>query len=595
MPLPPGMQGGTNAPGFAGGRLAPGLRIATHNVQGMAGRRMSSLVKVHQLFKIWCELRLDIICVQEVKIAADNSGRRRQVQQALDAAAARHGHPGFEVHWGCNNANNAGVALLLRKDLPLAMVGNVHARVDGRLIHVRCQWAGHDFNLICAYLPSGDPRGQREFIHEVLQPIVENSPVPVIMAGDWNFTPDWRRDRLWSAEGTSHHRDEAPAAAFLALHSPPLVDAYRHLHPLRRSFTWHGAAAGEGGTASRLDRIYVSPELASRAFSCKASPLTVSDHRPVLLHLLPVVPVDRGRGLRRTQMDFWRHSHHQEAWTTWLEEQAQAAPDDPQILLAWWPVFKQDLARFTASLNRASRPQRDPSEEERAAQLALAQTMAEAETTRSPAPETIARILAARRRFILASAADAGRREIRRRFAWIKCGERPSPLLTKLIRPPKASRHMAALRCLSGGLVTDGREMARLMAVAFAAFSVDPPTDPAAMGAVVSAIRKHASAIPLEVADAVGAEVVTPAAVASAVRLTQPGTSPGPDGIPPELWRRGGDVLHGLLAKVYSAIGQLGYQWRCWTASSSPSSRLGTRHPQTTTAPSRYSTQTTGC
>ena len=553
------MVGGTNAPSFAGGRLAPGLRIATHNVQGMAGRRMSSLVKVHQLFKIWCELNLDIVCVQETKIAADNSSRQREVQQALDAAAARHGHPGFEVQWGCNTASSAGVALLFRKDLPLEMVGGVHRDDGGRLIHVRCKWAGHDFKLICTYLPSGDPRGQQDFITDVLQPILESSPVPVVMAGDWNFTPDWRRDRLWSAAGTAHHRDEGPALAFTALHSPPLVDAYRHLHPHRRSFTWHGRAGGEGCTASRLDRIYVSPELATRVFRCKASPLTVSDHRPVFLHLLPITPVDRGRGMRRTRMDFWQHEQQRVAWSAWLEEKAQSAPEDPQTLLAWWPSFKRDLASYTASLNRACRPQRDPSEEERAARQALEEATADAESTRSPAAaENIKKVLAARRRFILASVADAGRREVCRRFAWIRCGERPSPLLTKLIRPPKASRYVAALRCLSGGLVTDGREMARLMAVAFAAFSVAPPADPAAMGDVISAIHKHASPIPHSVAEAAGAAAITPEEVASAVRLTQPGTSPGPDGIPPELWRRGGDVLHDLLAKVYSAIGQLG-------------------------------------
>jgi exonuclease III len=114
---------------------------------------MSSLVKVHQLFKIWCELNLDIVCVQETKLAADNTSRQREVQQALDAAAARHGHPGFEVQWGCNTASSAGVVLLFRKDLPLEMVGGVHIDNGGRLIHVRCKWAGHDLHLFVLTFP----------------------------------------------------------------------------------------------------------------------------------------------------------------------------------------------------------------------------------------------------------------------------------------------------------------------------------------------------------------------------------------------------------------------------------------------------------
>ena len=43
---------------------------------------------------------------------------------------------------------------------------------------------------------------------------------------------------------------------------------------------------------------------------------------------------------------------------------------------------------------------------------------------------------------------------------------------------------LAALRCISGGLVTDGRQMACLVVDAFAAFSVDPPPAPAATAEV---------------------------------------------------------------------------------------------------------------
>eukprot|EP00955_Chlamydomonas_euryale_P008253 87390-Chlamydomonas_euryale.AAC.1 len=39
---------------------------------------------------------------------------------------------------------------------------------DGRLVYVGVRWAGHDFNLVSAYLQSGDPVGQRKFIQERL-------------------------------------------------------------------------------------------------------------------------------------------------------------------------------------------------------------------------------------------------------------------------------------------------------------------------------------------------------------------------------------------------------------------------------------------
>ena len=553
------MARGAKAPRFAGGRLAPGLRLATHNVRGIMGGSLSSLKKVHQLFSIWwTQLRLDIVCVQEVMITADATNRQRSVQQALDAAAQRRGHPGYSIHWGCNaeSARSAGVAILVRRDLPLEIVGSVRDDADGRLMTMRCRWAGHDFQLVNCYLPSGDPAGQRQYIESRLQPLLAAGSIPVMLAGDWNFTPDWRRDRISTAEGVTHHQDEGTAQCFASLPSV-LIDAYRHRHPQRRSITYHGPAGADCRTASRLDRIYVSPELAPRVFRCLASPFTVSDHLPVLLHLLPISPVDRGRGMRRTRMDFWGDEWLQQDWLAWLRDKARDAPDDSQSLLAWWSGFKRDLSCFTRSLNQASRPQLEISEEELAAQRALREATDQVDSADAPA-HAIGAVLEARRRFILASAADAGHQELLRRFSWLRSGERPSRILTQLIRPPKGSREMAALRCISGGLVTDGRRMACMMADAFAAFSIDPPPAPAASAEVLAAVRKHAPLIPESSARAVGAAEVTAEEVQKAARLTQPGTAPGPDGLPAELWRRGGEVLYPLLARVFSAVGQLG-------------------------------------
>ena len=553
------MARGAKAPRFAGGRLAPGLRLATHNVRGITGGSRPSLKKVHQLFSIWgTQLRLDVVCFQEVLIAADATDRQRSVQQALDAAAQRHGHPGYAIHWGCNkdSARTAGVAILIRKGLPLEIVGGVHADVDGRLLSMRCRWAGHDFQLVNCYLPSGDPAGQRQYIDSRLQPLLAGSAVPVMLAGDWNFTADWRQDRLGATVGATNHQDEGTAHCFASLPSV-LVDAYRLRHPQRRCFTYHGPAGAEGRSASRLDRIYVSPELAPRIFRCLASPFTVSDHRPVLLHLLPITPVDRGRGMRRTRMDFWADEQRRQSWLAWLRNKIGDAPEDAQTLLAWWPGFKRELSRFTWSLNQASRPQQTISEEELAAQHALQEATARVDSADAPA-HAIEAVLEARRRFILASAADSGHQELLRRFSWLRSGERPSPILTQLVRPPKGSREVAALRCISGGLVTDGRRMAGLMAEAFAAFSVDPAPAPSATAEVLAAVRKHATPIPEPSARAIGTADVTAEEIDHAARLTQPGTSPGPDGLPPELWRRGGEVLYPLLARVFSAIGHLG-------------------------------------
>ena len=68
----------------------------------------------------------------------------------------------------------------------------------------------------------------------------------------------------------------------------------------------------------------------------------------------------------------------------------------------------------------------------------------------------------------------------------------------------------------------------------------------------------HAPLIPESSAREVGAAEVTAEEVQKAAHLTQPGTAPGPDDLPAEIWRRGGEMRYPLLARVFSRVGQLG-------------------------------------
>ncbi|KAG1678640.1 hypothetical protein FOA52_012647 [Chlamydomonas sp. UWO 241] len=60
------------------------------------------------------------------------------------------------------------------------------------------------------------------------------------------------------------------------------------------------------------------------------------------------------------------------------------------------------------------------------------------------------------------------------------------------------------------------------------------------------------------VADAAGALVVAPAEVRAAATHSKPGTAPGPDGIPVDVWRKLGEPAFELLAAVFTAVGATG-------------------------------------
>ncbi|KAG1667908.1 hypothetical protein FOA52_013669 [Chlamydomonas sp. UWO 241] len=195
---------------------------------------------------------------------------------------------------------------------------------------------------------------------------------------------------------------------------------------------------------------------------------------------------------------------------------------------------------------------------QRAAAAELRDAMDVAARARGAAePAALARVLAASAAHSAALHSTALPAEQRARYMWLRDGERPSPLLCKLMRPPKASRQVGALRARGGGLTTDGHAMASTMARFFAGISTALPPDPPALDAVLAAVRSQASIQP-ELAAAAGAPSVSVAEVRRSLRQSRPGAAPGPDGIPIELWRRGGAALPRLLARVYSAVGHTG-------------------------------------
>ncbi|KAG1653752.1 hypothetical protein FOA52_008722 [Chlamydomonas sp. UWO 241] len=100
--------------------------------------------------------------------------------------------------------------------------------------------------------------------------------------------------------------------------------------------------------------------------------------------------------------------------------------------------------------------------------------------------------------------------------------------------------------------------MADIMADAVAAVSRPPPPSPADREAVLGAVRTHSPRVPQAVADAAGAPVVTPAEVRAAATYSKPGTAPGPDGIPVDVWRKLGEPAFVLLAAVFTAVGAAG-------------------------------------
>ncbi|KAG1659472.1 hypothetical protein FOA52_005498 [Chlamydomonas sp. UWO 241] len=242
----------------------------------------------------------------------------------------------------------------------------------------------------------------------------------------------------------------------------------------------------------------------------EVSPLGCSDHRPVVLHLIPAAPEKVGPGLHRLRVRFLDDPALREEFAAWLATEEVAAPAADADLLDWWPSFKRQLSCEAARLSTVrAAPAAAAATALRAAAAELRDAMDAAARARGATePAALARVLAASAAHSATLRSTALLAEQRARYMWLRDGERPSPLLSKLMRPPKASRQVGALRARGGGLTTDGYVMAGTMARLFSGISAALPPDPQALDAVLAAVRSQTRIQP-ELATAAGAPDVS--------------------------------------------------------------------------------------
>jgi Reverse transcriptase (RNA-dependent DNA polymerase) len=137
--------------------------------------------------------------------------------------------------------------------------------------------------------------------------------------------------------------------------------------------------------------------------------------------------------------------------------------------------------------------------------------------------------------------------------------EVPGTKFTAIMAPPAASRAVHALRHPHGHLLGPGVGQANLMVQHYAAISTAPAPQPAALQEVLQAIPAHGPVgLPHAAADALGDPTVTVSEIRQALRHSRPGTCPGFDGIPVELYRKAGQPMLQLLARVFSAVADTG-------------------------------------
>ena len=494
---------------------------------------------------------------------------------------------------------------------------DVDVIVPGRVMQLALDWGGHSLSIGCLYLPSSDANQQKQIILNDMGPLMQYNGRSMIWAGDYNFVQNIDLDRcLRSGDrrgdglGTSSlqaqnlpsrvsHRQLAAATAAAAMAAtaeaavttevhieeagsghasssasrpihkdvktaelfgaacPDLVDSFRRLHPQRKTYTFI-----DRRWASRLDRFMASSSLSSFVVACDNLDNSSGDHRPVGLSLVAKKSESpEGKGLKRTRIHFFYDRDLREEFEQWLQERFGSRPlYDDHMLLAWWPRFKNQLVKKVAGLNKVAKYNRlfyrGAAVEEARSRLDRAIALVD---IRGGEGEFLEEAIKARKQF-----ADVTKIEDRElmgdcRRDWVRGKEKPSPLITKLTQAPQEDKHVVALRDPSGRLEGDPHRMAAIVARFWAGTSRAAPTDDEAKATVLAPLRGDPRRqIGVAAATALGDKAITPKEVADALKKTKGSNSPGPDGLPYDLYKKYKDLFSPVLAGIFSAVGRLG-------------------------------------
>lgn len=108
---------------------------------------------------------------------------------------------------------------------------------------------------------------------------MENGKGIFLMGGDLNCVLNNRLDKL---PISSKPPTRMSRSLLNIMKELGLTDAWRHLHPNERDFTFMSQVHG---SYSRLDHFLVSKKEVYRVKSCVIEPMTISDHSPVTMEL----------------------------------------------------------------------------------------------------------------------------------------------------------------------------------------------------------------------------------------------------------------------------------------------------------------------
>ncbi|MFO1034714.1 MAG: exodeoxyribonuclease III [Hyphomicrobiales bacterium] len=259
------------------------MRIATWNVNS---------IKAHmEAVTRWlAEAKPDVVCLQEIK--CEDAGFPALEIEALGYTAAVHGQKTYN-----------GVAILSRlpmEDVRRGLPGD-STDEQSRFISALIMDGARAVRVASIYLPNGNPAPGPKYDYKLswMERLKAHAldllkdEEPLVITGDYNVIPaarDAKNPSAWVADALFLPQTRA---AFAALTSIGLTEAFRALHPLAEgvyTFWDYQAGAWQKNNGIRIDHALLSPQAADLLVAAEVEAHVrgwdkPSDHVPLVITL----------------------------------------------------------------------------------------------------------------------------------------------------------------------------------------------------------------------------------------------------------------------------------------------------------------------
>lgn len=493
-----------------------GLVFASWNVKGI-----NHPVKRSKVLSHLKSLSADIIFMQETHLKFDSKDKLKcrwieNIYQSNFSVKAR------------------GVAILIRKGVPFKLK-TLKADKEGRYIILNGEIHSFPITLVNIYAPNYD---NPDFFKKVFDLIPNMSQTNLIVGGDFNCVLDAYLDR-----SSSKRAPQSNSRNFLNafINNSNLVDTWRLFHPTERDYTFHSQVHN---VYTRIDYFLVENKLISNVMNNKIHDILISDHAPVTFELA-FNNLTSSRPLWRMDPRLVSDPKFYDYMLIQLEIffENNDTPDVSPGLL--WETLKAFLRGCVISYQGS----RNKLYKAKLLELGKQIHQLDNENAQKPSLEIYKKILQLRYEYNKLASDKLSKSFLFIKQRHFEFGDKPHKLLARQLRKLENDKTIHKIRTKSGIQCTTSKDINNSFKEFYSnLYTSDPCIDLQAMDKFLNKCKLPS--LNQDERDSLN-EDISLEELKCTVNSLKSGKTPGPDGLPSEVYKKFNDILSPYLLRTF--------------------------------------------